>query len=79
MSRTEELPIEELKINARAYNCLKSANIQSIKELLQYPEAELLRIRNCGRVTVNNIKQALAKVGLSLSPYHGWEKETDGQ
>ncbi len=58
--------VEELELSVRSYNCLKNANIQTIGELLQKTEAEMLRTKNFGRKSLNEIKEILAQMGLSL-------------
>ena len=50
----------------RSYNCLKNANIQTIGDLVQKTEAEMLRTKNFGRKSLNEIKEILAQMGLSL-------------
>jgi len=58
--------VEELELSVRSYNCLKNANIQSIGELVQKTEAEMLKTKNFGRKSLNEIKEILATMGLSL-------------
>jgi DNA-directed RNA polymerase subunit alpha len=58
--------VEELELSVRSYNCLKNANIQTIAELVQKTEAEMLRTKNFGRKSLNEIKEILANMGLSL-------------
>ena len=58
--------VEELELSVRSYNCLKNANIQSIGELVQKTEAEMLRTKNFGRKSLNEIKEILANMGLGL-------------
>ena len=58
--------VEELELSVRSYNCLKNANIQTIGELVQKTEAEMLRTKNFGRKSLNEIKDILAEMGLSL-------------
>ena len=58
--------VEELELSVRSYNCLKNANIQTIGELVQKTEAEMLRTKNFGRKSLNEIKEILANLGLSL-------------
>ena len=58
--------VEELELSVRSYNCLKNANIQTIGELVQKTEAEMLRTKNFGRKSLNEIKEILANMGLSL-------------
>src|SRR5262249_45885946 len=58
--------VEELELSVRSYNCLKNANIQTIGELVQKTEAEMLRTKNFGRKSLNEIKEILGGMGLSL-------------
>ncbi|HET9321635.1 MAG TPA: DNA-directed RNA polymerase subunit alpha [Bryobacteraceae bacterium] len=58
--------VEELELSVRSYNCLKNANIQTIGELVQKTEAEMLRTKNFGRKSLNEIKEILGNMGLSL-------------
>ena len=58
--------VEELELSVRSYNCLKNANIRSIRELVQKTEAEMLKTKNFGRKSLNEIKEILHSMGLSL-------------
>ncbi len=58
--------VEELELSVRSYNCLKNANIQTIRELVQKTEAEMLRTKNFGRKSLNEIKEILQSLGLGL-------------
>src|SRR4051795_6913320 len=58
--------VEELELSVRSYNCLKNANIQTIGELVQKTEAEMLKTKNFGRKSLNEIKEILTSMGLSL-------------
>ena len=58
--------VEELELSVRSYNCLKNAGIQTIGELVQKSESEMLRTKNFGRKSLNEIKEILAGMGLSL-------------
>jgi DNA-directed RNA polymerase subunit alpha len=58
--------VEELELSVRSYNCLKNANIRTIRELVQKTEAEMLRTKNFGRKSLNEIKEILHTMGLSL-------------
>jgi DNA-directed RNA polymerase subunit alpha len=58
--------VEELELSVRSYNCLKNANIQTIRELVQKTESEMLRTKNFGRKSLNEIKEILTKMGLAL-------------
>jgi DNA-directed RNA polymerase subunit alpha len=58
--------IEELDFSVRTYNCLKKANILTISELVNITEQDLLNIRNFGRKSLQEVKDKLAQLGLSL-------------
>ena len=58
--------VEELELSVRSYNCLKNANIQTISDLVQKTEAEMLRTKNFGRKSLNEIKEILSGLGLSF-------------
>jgi DNA-directed RNA polymerase subunit alpha len=58
--------VEELELSVRSYNCLKNANIRTIRELVQKTEAEMLKTKNFGRKSLNEIKEILYTMGLSL-------------
>ena len=58
--------VEELELSVRSYNCLKNANIRTIRELVQKTEAEMLKTKNFGRKSLNEIKEILHSMGLSL-------------
>jgi DNA-directed RNA polymerase subunit alpha len=55
-----------LELSVRSYNCLKNANITTIRELVQKSEAEMLKTKNFGRKSLNEIKEILSAMGLSL-------------
>jgi len=58
--------VEELELSVRSYNCLKNANIRTIRELVGKSEAEMLKTKNFGRKSLNEIKEILHTMGLSL-------------
>ena len=58
--------VDELELSVRAYNCLKTANIRTIADLVQKSEAELLKTKNFGKKSLNEIKTILAEMSLSL-------------
>jgi DNA-directed RNA polymerase subunit alpha len=58
--------VEELELSVRSYNCLKNANIRTIRELVQKTEPEMLKTKNFGRKSLNEIKEILGTMGLSL-------------
>ncbi len=58
--------VEELELSVRSYNCLKNANIKTIADLVQKSEQEMLRTKNFGRKSLNEIKEILHGMGLRL-------------
>jgi DNA-directed RNA polymerase subunit alpha len=58
--------VDELELSVRSYNCLKNANIQTIADLVQKTEAEMLRTKNFGRKSLNEIKEILSSMGLQF-------------
>ena len=58
--------VEELELSVRSYNCLKNANIRTIRELVQRSEGEMLKTKNFGRKSLNEIKEILQTMGLGL-------------
>lgn len=58
--------VDELELSVRSYNCLKNANIRTIGELVQKTENEMLKTKNFGRKSLNEIKDILQTMGLSL-------------
>ena len=58
--------VEELELSVRSYNCLKNANIQTIGDLVQKTEAEMLRTKNFGRKSLNEIREILQGLGLAF-------------
>ncbi len=58
--------VHELELSVRAANCLKNANIKTIGDLVQRTEFEMLRTKNFGRKSLNEIKEILTEMGLSL-------------
>ena len=68
--------VEELELSVRSYNCLKNANIQTIRELVQKSENEMLKTKNFGRKSLNEIKEVLVQMGLHLGmEVPGWPPE----
>lgn len=59
-------PVEELELSVRAFNCLKNADIKYIGELVQKTEQEMLKTKNFGKKSLNEIKEVLQEMGLSL-------------
>ena len=63
-SRLMDTPIEELDLSVRAFNCLKANEIQTVGQLLQKREEELLSLRNFGRKSLDEIKEKLVEKGF---------------
>ena len=62
-----EMNIEDLDLSVRSYNCLKRAGINTVEELVQRDEDEMMKVRNLGRKSLEEVQQKLAQLGLSLS------------
>ena len=60
------LPIEEMDFSVRSYNCLKREGVQTVGDLVQRTEQDLLDIRNFGQKSIDEVKQKLAEMGLGL-------------
>jgi DNA-directed RNA polymerase subunit alpha len=67
--------VEELELSVRSYNCLKNADIKTIGQLVQKTEAEMLKTKNFGRKSLNEIKEILSEMGLSF----GMKLSDDGR
>lgn len=64
---TSQIPIEELQLSVRAYNCLKRAQINSVSDLLDYTQEDLLEIKNFGQKSADEVIDALRKrLGITL-------------
>lgn len=62
-----EMTIEELDLSVRSYNCLKRAGINTVQELNNKSEADMMRVRNLGRKSLEEVKNKLTELGLSFS------------
>src|SRR5206468_583778 len=60
------MPIEEMELTVRSYNCLKREGIHKVGELISRTEADLLDIRNFGQKSIDEVKAKLASMGLAL-------------
>lgn len=63
-----EMTIEDLDLSVRAYNCLKRAGINTVQELTQMREEDLMKVRNLGKKSMEEVVQKLQALGLSLRP-----------
>ena len=59
--------IEELDLSVRSYNCLKRAGINTVQELTNKSEPEMIKVRNLGRKSLEEVLAKLSELGLSLS------------
>jgi DNA-directed RNA polymerase subunit alpha len=74
--------VDELELSVRSYNCLKNANIKTIRDLVQRSEPEMLKTKNFGRKSLNEIKDILTSMGLALGmklDEHGQIVQAAGQ
>ncbi len=62
-----ELTIEELDLSVRSFNCLKRANINTVEDLISKTEDEMMKVRNLGRKSLEEVMNKLAMMGLSLA------------
>jgi DNA-directed RNA polymerase subunit alpha len=62
-----ELTIEELDLSVRSFNCLKRANINTVEDLISKTEDEMMKVRNLGRKSLEEVMNKLASLGLSLA------------
>ena len=64
--RVLERTIEELDLSVRSYNCLKRAGINTVYDLTEKSEPEMMKVRNLGRKSLEEVKVKLADLGLGL-------------
>ena len=63
-----EMTIEELDLSVRAYNCLKRAGINTVAELVQRNQEDMMKVRNLGKKSLEEVEQKLEALGLGLRP-----------
>lgn len=61
-----EMTVEELDLSVRSYNCLKRAGIDTVEELIQRTEEDMMKVRNLGKKSLEEVKNKLAELNLSL-------------
>ena len=61
-----EMTIEELDLSVRAFNCLKRAGINTVAELVQRNQEDMMKVRNLGKKSLEEVEQKLIALGLSL-------------
>jgi DNA-directed RNA polymerase subunit alpha len=62
------MTIEELDLSVRSYNCLKRAGINTVEDLTNRTEEDMMKVRNLGRKSLEEVLQKLNALGLSLAP-----------
>ena len=62
------MTIEELDLSVRSYNCLKRANINTVEELTEKTEDEMMKVRNLGKKSLEEVVQKLEELGFELKP-----------
>jgi DNA-directed RNA polymerase subunit alpha len=65
--KLKEMTIEELDLSVRSFNCLKRAGINTVEELTKRTEASMMKVRNLGRKSLEEVQQKLAALGLGLA------------
>lgn len=63
-----EMSIEELELSVRSFNCLKRASINTVEELTQKTEEDMMKVRNLGKKSLEEVKHKLEELGLGLKP-----------
>ena len=63
-----EMTIEELELSVRSFNCLKRAAINTVEELTQRSEEDMMKVRNLGKKSLDEVKHKLEELGLELKP-----------
>ena len=63
-----EMTIDELELSVRSFNCLKRAAINTVEELTEHSEEDMMKVRNLGKKSLDEVKKKLEELGLSLRP-----------
>ena len=66
-SKQLQMTIEELDLSVRSFNCLKRANINTVEDLISKTEDEMMKVRNLGRKSLEEVINKLAMMGLHLA------------
>ena len=69
ITKGQQMMIEDLDLSVRSYNCLKRAGIQTVDELTQKTEDEMMRVRNLGKKSLKEVKDKLTELGLGFKSY----------
>ena len=62
-----EMSIEEMDLSVRSFNCLKRANINTVRDLISRTPEEMMKVRNMGKKSLDEVQNKLAMMGLSLA------------
>lgn len=68
-NKGQQMMIEDLDLSVRSYNCLKRAGIQTVDELIQKTEDEMMRVRNLGKKSLKEVKDKLIELGLGFKSF----------
>ena len=68
-NKGQQMMIEDLDLSVRSYNCLKRAGIQTVDELTQKTEDEMMRVRNLGKKSLKEVKDKLTELGLGFKSF----------
>jgi len=68
-SKSQQMMIEDLDLSVRSYNCLKRAGIQTVDELTQKTEEEMMRVRNLGKKSLKEVKEKLIELGMGFKSF----------
>lgn len=68
-NKGQQMMIEDLDLSVRSYNCLKRAGIQTVDELTQKTEEEMMRVRNLGKKSLKEVKDKLTELGLGFKSF----------
>ena len=71
MAKLYAMPIEELELSVRPYNCLKRAGINTVGDLIQRTEDEIVAVKNFGRKSLDEVREKLTALGLTLKKKEG--------
>jgi DNA-directed RNA polymerase subunit alpha len=63
-----EMSIEEMDLSVRSYNCLKRAGINTVEDLANKTEDDMMKVRNLGRKSLEEVLKKMADLGLALQP-----------
>ena len=68
-NKFQNMTIDDLELSVRSNNCLKRAGIQTVEELIQKTEEDMMKVRNLGKKSLKEVKEVLASYGLSFKSY----------